>query len=158
MAPLPGEVHDFFKVLYPGDTLFPNKEGTPQFLPVFFGWINEPGYGDGVAAFNDSYGQGIRIESGESARVLGPVYDYGTEFFRTRGTAMKQVEFDSPGFSQVVDSTPLDVTRTLEIRVSNTKFYQTDVSPAWTTINRNEVIDFLGRYVQYRVTLTLNAV
>lgn len=120
-------------------------------------WINDPSYAAGVAQVSQNQ---ILIASGPSARVLSPVYVY-TEGISFSTTCVEAIEDESlpSGAKEVVDSTPLDSVRTIDIRVSDTVFDVTDPSPAWVAVNKNSShVLFTGKYVQYRITLTTEGV
>lgn len=126
---------------------------TPQQL--FSGWVVDPTGPVGTVIKTDDYG--ITLVTGDGVRCLSPVLHYGMGLSLTR-ILMTATEFGFGGFNQVIDSTPADATRTLEYRVSDTPFTQTELSPAWNTVTRNA--DFgpvAGKYFQFRVTFNLEA-
>jgi len=126
---------------------------TPQQL--FSGWVVDPTGPVGTVTKTDDYG--ITLATGDGVRCLSPVLHYGMGLSLTR-ILMTATEFGFGGFNQVIDSTPADSTRTLEYRVSDTPFTQTELSPAWNTATRNvEVPAIRGKYFQFRITFNLEA-
>lgn len=112
-------------------------------------WVDDASYPHGIANIASSQ---ITIATGLSARVLSPVQVF-PEGISFSTTAVSSIEDE--GAKDVLDSTPADTTRTIDVRVSDTPFTQLDVSPAWIAIPRNSSHQLLtGKYVQFRITLT----
>ncbi len=121
----------------------------------FSAWCLDPSGPAGTLSFADD--DAITLVEGDGVRALSPVYYYGMGLSLTR-VKLAAVEFGYGGFNQVIDSTPADSTRTLEYRVSDTPFTQTELSPAWNTATRNvDVSPITGRYFQFRITFNLEA-
>lgn len=121
----------------------------------FSGWVVDPTGPVGAVTKTDDYG--ITLTAGDGVRCLSPVLHYGMGLSLTR-ILMTATEFGFGGLNQVIDSTPADATRTLEYRVSDTPFTQTELSPAWNTVTRNvEVPAIRGKYFQFRITFNLEA-
>lgn len=121
----------------------------------FSSWCVDPTGPAGTFVFSDDVG--ITLSSGDGARVLSPVqyYSRGISLSRVKISAL---EYGFGGVNQVLDSTPLDATRTLEYRISDTPFTQTDVAPTWVTAERNtDLGPIAGKYIQLRVTFNLEA-
>lgn len=121
----------------------------------FSSWCVDPTGPAGTFVFSDDVG--ITLSSGDGARVLSPVQYYSRGISLSR-IGISALEYGFGGVNQVLDSTPLDATRTLEYRISDTPFTQTDIAPAWVTVERNT--DFgpiVGKYIQLRVTFNLEA-
>ena len=126
---------------------------TPQ--QFFSGWVVDPTGPVGTVTKTDDYG--ITLATGDGVRCLSPVLHYGMGLSLTR-ILMTATEFGFGGLNQVIDSTPADATRTLEYRVSDTPFTQTELSPAWNTVTRNVDIPAVrGKYFQFRITFNLEA-
>lgn len=112
-------------------------------------WVDDVSYPHGTANISTSQ---ITIATGPSARVLSPVQVF-PEGISFSTTAVSSIEDE--GAKDVLDSTPADSTRTIDVRVSDTPFTQLDASPAWVAIPRNSSHQLLtGKYVQFRITLT----
>lgn len=137
----------------------PQPGGDYDYLPrnvidfVTQGWVDDTDYTDGRPIISDSY---ISIDTGDSCRVLGPVLEYedGIDFTTHY---LDSVENDTlgAGSNEVIDSTPADATRTIEVRAALAPFLQTDASPSWVTIEKLAThANIEGKYVQFRVTLT----
>lgn len=95
--------------------------------------------------------QAIYIQSGTGCRVLSPVTDYQTVI---KISTVGIYGFEVPALGDVIDSTPLDSIRTIEVRGSLVPFSQDDTTIPWVTWIRdslNAVVE--GRYIQFRVTL-----
>lgn len=134
----------------------PLNSGNYSFDPLFTsnGWIDDASYLDGRPTIAED---AITILSGDSCRVLSPVFNYPDKL-RSSLIYVKATEDESggPGHNQVVDSTPLTIDRTIEVRYSDTAFLQTDPTPEWITISRGVCDTIEGKYVQFRVTLITN--
>lgn len=112
-------------------------------------WVDDPSYPSGTVNISTSQ---ITIGTGTSARALSPVQVF-PEGISFSTTAIGSIEDE--GAKDVLDSTPLDTTRTIDVRVSDTPFTQLDASPDWVVIPRNSSHQLLtGKYVQFRITLT----
>lgn len=119
------------------------------------GWISDTSMSGGTLDISDSYGAGIHHTSVADAAALSPVYDYGKIItIKSIGLSLFEPATNLPGENEVVDSTPLDTTRTVQYRVSDTSFVQSDVLPAWGDQERDSVTALVGRYFQLRLVFT----
>lgn len=139
--------------------IFTRYNTTTTIFRKFAGgvWIVDPS-GPG-ATFDFFDNDRIVMKTGDNGRVLSPVFYYSAGIaFRRLG--LNAVEFNFSGLHQVIDSTPADSVRTIEYRISDNPFMQTDVSPAWITVDRAIDIDppAVGKYLQLRLTFALGAV
>ena len=134
-----------------------NPWGVPTW-PNFETWVDDATYTEGRANIPQPLvpGASISILSGTGCRVLGPVTNYRV---RAKITTVGVSCFELPAAGDVVDSTPLDAMRTIEVRASNTVFTQTDTNIPWVTWVRdslNPVVE--GSFIQFRITLLDNGV
>jgi hypothetical protein len=151
------------KILLGLGAILPQPGGDYEYTPsvaqdfIAEGWANDPSYGGGTAKINTSF---ISIDSGASARALGPVINYpeGISFSTTHVSAVED-ETKPPGSKEVIDSTELDSVRTIDVRSSETLFAQTDPTPEWVPIHKDSSHALVsGKYIQFRVTLTTEGV
>ncbi len=142
----------------------PQQNGNYGYVPAPYqtnfladGWANDPTYGLGVASIGTNQ---VSIQTGLSARALSPVYFYPEGIsFSTTGINGLEDESRPSGAKEVLDSTPADSLRTIDVRVSDTVFTQFDAAPAWIAIPKNSTHQLLtGKYVQQRITLTTEGV
>lgn len=123
-----------------------NTGTSPYFPCSSTGWINDPEYAIGTVSISDS--TGIMISSGSSARAVSPVFDFG-----------RTATFAGIGYSATEVVTPLgQAVATVQYRASGGAFYQNSTEEVlpWSTMVKEEDQNFSGRYLQYRVLLTLN--
>lgn len=136
-----------------------NTKPSLPFYKRFDWWIQDPTTSSNGTISSDGAEENIFLDSGDNVSALSPVYlyDYGIDLHNILLTA---VEFSDGGYFQGADSTPADVARTIEVRVSDTPFLQTDTSPAWVSYERDTDLaqgTLVGKYFQMRVTFNLQA-
>lgn len=130
---------------------------TPVSLAPFEtnGWIQDTSM-TGTVSISDVYGNGMRHNSSADAAAIGPVWDFGASVtLKGVGLSLFEPEVATPGDNEVVDSTPLTTTRTIQYRISNTSFLQTDALPAWVDQDRSTYVNASGRYLQLRLVFTM---
>lgn len=122
-------------------------------------WLPDP---DGPAAtFVFADDDRIAMSSGNNGRVLSPVMFYPLGIKPTRFNT-RLFEYQDNNQKQTIDSTPDDIVRTIDYRISDNPFLQTDLLPEWQTIPRD--VDLAsgdvsaGKYLQLRLTFARNAV
>lgn len=151
------------KILLGLGAILPQPGGDYEYIPTATqnflaeGWVNDATYVGGTAQIRSS---SVSIDSGASARALGPVINYptGISFSTTRVSAIED-ETRPSGSKEVIDSTELDSARTIDVRSSDTPFAQTDSTPAWVPILKDSSHALVsGKYIQFRVTLTKEGV
>lgn len=135
----------------------PTRSFNASLVPNFIteGWIDDPSYAEGDAEILAWH---ISIFSGNSARALGPVWQYPrTISFSTHYFEALEETTHPSGQKHVIDSTKDTTERTIEVRVSDIPFLNTDLSPSWHTISAlGNHPPLAGRFVQYRITLRID--
>lgn len=153
----------------------PGKFYDPRFLPFRFmtpdpsagwlttqNWINDSAYtdpgGQTGAIIEDATNKELVIDlatypSANSARVLSPVWDFGS-------ATHSLISFILQKFEDLPAGAALDLDTTLptkfEYRTSATPFTQTAGSPSWTAMESGDALNDGNRYKQIRVTFRTN--
>jgi hypothetical protein len=131
-----------------------NDSNTDNFLASTLGWIKDPTTPGTLDLSNST----ISVTGGDGVGLLSPVYyfNYGVTL---KGVGINITELTDGGTAQTIDSDPLNNTRKIEYRVSDTAFLQTDTeSPAWTLLERKKLdYSIQGKYIQFRLVFQLNA-
>lgn len=139
--------------------IFTNYNLAPITRQTKFGggvWVIDPTGPEATFVFTDN--DRINMTSGDNGRVLSPVYYYSAGITLRRASLGLQ-EFSFGGVRQVIDSTPDSSVRTIEYRISETPFTQTQASPAWITVDRSaDLVGVTGKYLQWRLSFALGAV
>lgn len=134
-----------------------STEEVPNFRCATLGWLKDPTT-DGTLEISDTGGVGIKlIEMVDNVvSVLSPVYFYNYGF-ELKGVGLNAVEFDTlPALFQGITATPLEVTRRVEYRYSDTEFFQDEAVLAWNLMDRKTLTTAVtGKYLQFKYTFTL---
>lgn len=153
----------------------PGRFYDPRFLPFRFmtpnpsagwlttqDWINDSGYtdpgGQTGAIIEDPTSKELVIDlatypSANSARVLSPVWDFGS-------ATHSLISFINQKYEDLPAGAAIDTDTTLpckfEYRTSATTFSQTAATPAWTEMESGDVLNDGNRYKQTRETFRTN--